>query len=149
MLIEELFQGLVAVLTVVCHLSAAVVARARRMRASPSCSGQCSRPRAVQVGAADQQGVAVRPGQPRLVATETGRFGKRFAAVTVRTPDRRWCPIEIEAASRCRFAEWDFAVDEVLDAYFEDDGPETASGPGPSPRRSEVGQRREAARRRC
>lgn len=51
--------------------------------------------------------------------TETARFGKRFT-VTVHTSDRRWYPIEIEAASRSRFAEWDARLDEVLDAYFED-----------------------------
>lgn len=37
------------------------------------------------------------------------------------TPDRRWYPIEIEATSRSRFKEWEAALDEVLDAYFEDD----------------------------
>ncbi len=36
------------------------------------------------------------------------------------TPDRRWYPIEIEATSRSRFKEWEAALDEVLDAYFED-----------------------------
>ncbi len=36
------------------------------------------------------------------------------------TPDRRWYPIEIEASSRSRFPEWESALDEVLDAYFED-----------------------------
>ncbi|MFC8403002.1 hypothetical protein ACFUG9_05210 [Streptomyces griseoincarnatus] len=53
------------------------------------------------------------------VETETARFGKRFT-VTVHTPDRRWYPIEIEADSRRRFAEWDAALDKVLDAYFDD-----------------------------
>ncbi|MER8027444.1 hypothetical protein ABTZ78_00485 [Streptomyces bauhiniae] len=52
------------------------------------------------------------------VETETARFGKRFT-VTVHTPDRRWYPIEIEAASRAQFAEWDASMDAVLDAYFE------------------------------
>ncbi|MGA5320116.1 hypothetical protein ACPCIU_06710 [Streptomyces seoulensis] len=52
------------------------------------------------------------------VETETARFGKRFT-VTVHTPDRRWYPIEIEADSRSRFAEWDASMDAVLDAYFE------------------------------
>ncbi|MFD4723762.1 hypothetical protein ACPCI1_03150 [Streptomyces seoulensis] len=52
------------------------------------------------------------------VETETARFGKRFT-VTVHTPDRRWYPIEIEADSRARFAEWDASMDAVLDAYFE------------------------------
>ncbi len=51
--------------------------------------------------------------------TETARFGKRFT-VTVHTPDRRWYPIEIEADARRRFAEWDAALDKVLDAYFDD-----------------------------
>lgn len=53
------------------------------------------------------------------VETETARFGKRFT-VTVHTPDRRWYPIEIEADSRRRFAEWDAALDQVLDTYFDD-----------------------------
>ncbi|MFD4788935.1 hypothetical protein ACFWN1_18150 [Streptomyces sp. NPDC058459] len=52
------------------------------------------------------------------VETETARFGKRFT-VTVHTPDRRWYPIEIEAASRAQFAEWEAGMDAVLDAYFE------------------------------
>ncbi|MEU6384573.1 hypothetical protein ABZ847_13470 [Streptomyces bauhiniae] len=52
------------------------------------------------------------------VETETARFGKRFT-VTVHTPDRRWYPVEIEADSRSRFAEWDASMDAVLDAYFE------------------------------
>ncbi|MEU4108845.1 hypothetical protein [Streptomyces sp. NPDC027717] len=76
---------------------------------------------------ADRQGVrlsldaeACEFGWPEIaaVATETARFGKRFT-VTVHTPDRRWYPIEIEAASRSQFAEWDAAMDAVLDAYFE------------------------------
>ena len=53
------------------------------------------------------------------VETEAPRFGKRFT-VTVHTPDRRWYPIEIEAAARSRFKEWDEQLDAVLDAYFED-----------------------------
>jgi hypothetical protein len=53
------------------------------------------------------------------VETESPRFGKRFT-ITVHTPDRRWYPIEIEAASRSRFAEWESELDAVLDAYFED-----------------------------
>ncbi|MFK4109359.1 hypothetical protein [Streptomyces sp. NPDC002176] len=59
-------------------------------------------------------------GWPEIAAveTETARFGKRFT-VTVHTPDRRWYPIEIEAASRAQFAEWDAGMDAVLDAYFE------------------------------
>ncbi|MFC3575921.1 hypothetical protein ACFOZ0_22075 [Streptomyces yaanensis] len=54
------------------------------------------------------------------VETETSRFGKRFT-VTVHTPDRRWYPIEIEATARSRFKEWEAQLDEVLDAYFEDE----------------------------
>ncbi|MFF3874569.1 hypothetical protein [Streptomyces sp. NPDC001978] len=54
------------------------------------------------------------------VETESPRFGKRFT-VTVHTPDRRWYPIEIEATSRARFAEWESELDAVLDAYFETD----------------------------
>ncbi|MGW3336274.1 hypothetical protein ACWDCL_02170 [Streptomyces sp. NPDC001009] len=76
---------------------------------------------------ADRQGVRLSLdaeecefGWPEIaaVATETARFGKRFT-VTVHTPDRRWYPIEIEAASRSQFAEWDASMDAVLDAYFE------------------------------
>ncbi|MCT7351165.1 hypothetical protein N4P33_03140 [Streptomyces sp. 15-116A] len=55
------------------------------------------------------------------VETETARFGKRYT-VTVHTPDRRWYPIEIEAPSRSRFAEWDTELDKVLDAYFDEGG---------------------------
>ncbi|MEV7502752.1 hypothetical protein [Streptomyces sp. NPDC093018] len=56
-----------------------------------------------------------------IAAVESGspRFGKRYT-ITVHTPDRRWYPIEIEAASRSRFKEWDDQLDAVLDAYFED-----------------------------
>ncbi|WP_406440038.1 hypothetical protein OHB00_32555 [Streptomyces sp. NBC_00631] len=53
------------------------------------------------------------------VETETPRFGKRFT-ITVHTPERRWYPIEIEAASRSRFKEWEEQLDAVLDAYFDD-----------------------------
>ncbi|MFJ3333909.1 hypothetical protein [Streptomyces sp. NPDC086766] len=53
------------------------------------------------------------------VETATPRFGKRFT-VTVHTPDRRWYPIEIEAAARSRFPEWEAQLDAVLDAFFED-----------------------------
>lgn len=67
----------------------------------------------------DDQGCEFRWDEVGAVETETGRFGKRFT-VTVHTPDRRWYPIEIEATSRSRFAEWESALDEVLDAYFED-----------------------------
>ncbi|MER7488456.1 hypothetical protein ABTY20_21640 [Streptomyces sp. NPDC126497] len=63
------------------------------------------------------------------VETETARFGKRWT-VTVHTPDRRWYPLEVEAPSRSRFAEWDTALDAVLDEYFEEgaDGSAEASG---------------------
>jgi len=54
------------------------------------------------------------------VETETARFGKRWT-VTVHTPDRRWYPLEVEADSRSRFAEWDTALDAVLDTYFDED----------------------------
>ncbi|MFC9113067.1 MULTISPECIES: hypothetical protein [Streptomyces] len=59
------------------------------------------------------------------VETETARFGKRYT-VTVHTPDRRWYPLEIDADSRSRFAEWDTALDAVLDTYFDDDAEEPA-----------------------
>ncbi|MFF9334862.1 hypothetical protein [Streptomyces albogriseolus] len=59
------------------------------------------------------------------VETETARFGKRYT-VTVHTPDRRWYPLEIDADSRSRFAEWDAALDKVLDAYFDDGAEEPA-----------------------
>jgi hypothetical protein len=68
----------------------------------------------------DDQSCEFRWDEVGAVETETGRFGKRFT-VTVHTPDRRWYPIEIEATSRSRFKEWEAALDEVLDAYFEDD----------------------------
>ncbi|MGP4091579.1 hypothetical protein [Streptomyces sp. KR55] len=54
------------------------------------------------------------------IETESPRFGKRFT-VTVHTPDRRWYPIEIEAKSKSQHKEWDSQLDEVLDAYFEED----------------------------
>ncbi|MFE9704468.1 hypothetical protein [Streptomyces sp. NPDC005930] len=67
----------------------------------------------------DDQSCEFRWDEVGAVETETGRFGKRFT-VTVHTPDSRWYPIEIEATSRSRFAEWESALDEVLDAYFDD-----------------------------
>ncbi|MDT0495737.1 hypothetical protein RM717_35215, partial [Streptomyces griseus] len=73
----------------------------------------------------DDQACEFRWDEVGAVETETGRFGKRFT-VTVHTPDRRWYPIEIEATSRSRFKEWESALDEVLDAYFEDDGTKDA-----------------------
>ncbi|MFF8970613.1 hypothetical protein [Streptomyces sp. NPDC014995] len=60
------------------------------------------------------------------IETEAPRFGKRFT-VTVHTPDRRWYPIEIEATARGRFKEWDEQLDEVLDAYFEEDTEDTGN----------------------
>ncbi|MFE0203301.1 hypothetical protein [Streptomyces sp. NPDC058985] len=76
----------------------------------------------------DDQGCEFRWDEVGAVETETGRFGKRFT-VTVHTPDRRWYPIEIEATSRSRFAEWESALDEVLDAYFEDEEAESEPEP--------------------
>ncbi|WP_399140242.1 hypothetical protein Q3A86_22835 [Streptomyces sp. NBUA17] len=76
----------------------------------------------------DDQACEFRWDEVGAVETETGRFGKRFT-VTVHTPDRRWYPIEIEASSRSRFAEWESALDEVLDAYFEDGETETEPEP--------------------
>ncbi|MET9772980.1 hypothetical protein ABZ023_01785 [Streptomyces sp. NPDC006367] len=76
--------------------------------------------------ALDDQACEFRWDEIGAVETETARFGKRYT-VTVHTPDRRWYPIEIEAPARSRFKEWDAALDEVLDAYF-DDG--TADAPG-------------------
>ncbi|MFI8190941.1 hypothetical protein ACIF8T_19365 [Streptomyces sp. NPDC085946] len=69
--------------------------------------------------ALDDQECEFRWDEIGAVETETARFGKRYT-VTVHTPDRRWYPIEIEAPSRSRFAEWDARLDAVLDAYFED-----------------------------
>lgn len=78
----------------------------------------------------DDQECEFRWDEIAAVETETARFGKRFT-VTVHTPDRRWYPIEIDAASRSMFQEWDAKLDEVLDAYFEDgddDGDERDAG---------------------
>ncbi|MDX3307941.1 hypothetical protein ACWGH3_03610 [Streptomyces sp. NPDC054884] len=78
--------------------------------------------------AADARGVRLRLDEEECefrwdeigaVETETPRFGKRYT-ITVHTPDRRWYPIEIEATSRARFAEWDEQLDAVLDAYFDE-----------------------------
>lgn len=80
----------------------------------------------------DDQSCEFRWDEVGAVETETGRFGKRFT-VTVHTPDRRWYPIEIEATSRSRFAEWESALDEVLDAYFEDGETESESEPESEP----------------
>ncbi|MGW3283356.1 hypothetical protein ACWDR3_01775 [Streptomyces sp. NPDC001002] len=67
----------------------------------------------------DDQSCEFRWDEIGAVETETPRFGKRFT-ITVHTPERRWYPIEIEATSRARFAEWEEQLDAVLDAYFEE-----------------------------
>jgi hypothetical protein len=67
----------------------------------------------------DDQSCEFRWDEIGAVETESPRFGKRFT-ITVHTPDRRWYPIEIEAAARARFAEWEGQLDAVLDAYFEE-----------------------------
>ncbi|MFF5538378.1 hypothetical protein ACFY71_39010 [Streptomyces cinerochromogenes] len=67
----------------------------------------------------DEEACEFRWDEIAAVETETPRFGKRYT-VTVHTPDRRWFPIEIEAAARARFKEWDEQLDAVLDAYFEE-----------------------------
>ncbi|MEV7733826.1 hypothetical protein AB0O75_17370 [Streptomyces sp. NPDC088921] len=72
----------------------------------------------------DDQACEFRWDEIGAIETETPRFGKRFT-ITVHTPDRRWYPIEIEAESRARFAEWDDQLDAVMDKYFEDETPET------------------------
>jgi hypothetical protein len=68
----------------------------------------------------DDQACEFRWDEIGAVETETPRFGKRFT-ITVHTPDRRWYPIEIEAAARSRFSEWETQLDAVLDAYFDDE----------------------------
>ncbi|MFJ8545501.1 hypothetical protein ACIRFH_26445 [Streptomyces sp. NPDC093586] len=89
--------------------------------------------------ALDDQACEFRWDEIGAVETETARFGKRYT-VTVHTPDRRWYPIEIEAPSRSRFKEWDAALDEVLDAYFDDEAdaetdgePESGAASGAKP----------------
>ncbi|MFC1231016.1 hypothetical protein [Streptomyces sp. Sce081] len=77
----------------------------------------------------DDQACEFRWDEIGAVETETARFGKRYT-VTVHTTERRWYPIEIEAASRSRFAAWDTELDAVLDAYFED-GTSEPEGSGP------------------
>ncbi|MFJ8055429.1 hypothetical protein [Streptomyces sp. NPDC096142] len=67
----------------------------------------------------DDQACEFRWDEIGAIETESPRFGKRFT-ITVHTPDRRWYPIEIEAAARSRFAEWETRLDAVLDAYFDD-----------------------------
>lgn len=70
----------------------------------------------------DDQSCEFRWDEIGAVETESPRFGKRFT-VTVHTPDLRWYPIEIEAASRSSFEKWDQELDAVMDAYFEDETP--------------------------
>ncbi|MEU8970801.1 hypothetical protein AB0D11_16240 [Streptomyces monashensis] len=67
----------------------------------------------------DEESCEFRWDEIAAVETESPRFGKRYT-ITVHTPERRWFPIEIEAASKSRFKEWDEQIDAVLDAYFED-----------------------------
>ncbi len=74
----------------------------------------------------DDQECEFRWDEIAAVETETARFGKRYT-VTVYTPERRWYPIEVQAASRSHFKEWEEQLDEVLDAYFEDGGEEPAA----------------------
>ncbi|MEV5545528.1 hypothetical protein AB0L35_05205 [Streptomyces sp. NPDC052309] len=78
--------------------------------------------------ALDDQECEFRWDEIGAVETETARFGKRFT-VTVHTTDRRWYPIEVDAPARSRFKEWESALDEVLDAYF-DDGEEESEDAG-------------------
>lgn len=54
------------------------------------------------------------------IETESPRFGRRFT-ITVHTPDRRWYFLEIEAKAKSEHAVWEKQIDEVLDAYFDDD----------------------------
>ncbi|MFE3035489.1 hypothetical protein ACFXKY_28030 [Streptomyces canus] len=72
----------------------------------------------------DDQACEFRWDEIGAVETESPRFGKRFT-ITVHTPDRRWYPIEIEAASRSDFAKWDEQLDAVMDEYFEEEPTET------------------------
>ncbi|MFD7703240.1 hypothetical protein [Streptomyces caelestis] len=83
------------------------------------------------------------------VETETARFGKRWT-VTVHTPDRRWYPLEVEADSRSRFAEWDTALDAVLDEYFEEgaDGSAEAAEEDAEPAGAADGTEDDAAKQR-
>lgn len=73
----------------------------------------------------DDQSCEFRWDEIGAIETETPRFGKRYT-LTVHTPERRWYPIEIEAASRSEFAEWDKQLDAVMDAFFEDETPAPA-----------------------
>ncbi|MFE3851185.1 hypothetical protein ACFXPN_08580 [Streptomyces griseorubiginosus] len=72
----------------------------------------------------DDQSCEFRWDEIGAIETETPRFGKRYT-ITVHTPDRRWYPIEIEAASRSDFAQWDGQLDAVMDEYFEEEPTET------------------------
>lgn len=74
----------------------------------------------------DDQECEFRWDEIAAVETASPRFGRRFT-VTVHTPQSRWYFIEIEASSRSRFAEWEKQLDDVLDAYFEEDAGEPAS----------------------
>ncbi|WP_030749765.1 hypothetical protein, partial [Streptomyces sp. NRRL S-31] len=67
----------------------------------------------------DEESCEFRWDEIAAVETESSRFGKRLT-ITVHTPDRRWYPIEIEAAARARSGEWESQLDAVLDAYFEE-----------------------------
>lgn len=67
----------------------------------------------------DDQEAEFRWDEIGAVETESPRWGRRFT-VTVHTPDRRWYPLEIDAASRARFPEWEKQLDAVLDAYFQE-----------------------------
>jgi hypothetical protein len=53
------------------------------------------------------------------VEYETPRFGRRLT-VTVHTRDKDTYLAEVEAPRRGRLKEWTAALDEVLDAYFEE-----------------------------
>ncbi|MFG2377022.1 hypothetical protein ACGFY9_36850 [Streptomyces sp. NPDC048504] len=75
----------------------------------------------------DDQNCEFRWDEIGAIETESPRFGRRFT-ITVHTPDRRWYPIEIEAAARSRFAEWETQLDAVLDAYFDDGDDDEADG---------------------
>jgi hypothetical protein len=61
---------------------------------------------------------------------DTSRFGRRLT-VTVHTPERRWYPGEVQAPDKATLQEWTAQLDDVLDAYFEDEE-EAASDDGAS-----------------
>jgi len=79
--------------------------------------------------ALDDQECEFRWDEIGAVETESPRFGKRFT-ITVHTPDRRWYPIEIEAAARAQFGEWESQLDAVLDAYFDEDAKDVSDDEG-------------------